>query len=54
MVECKALGTLVVPKWPSVSFWPLIFETDLEYTPYVFDVLEFTETKGIPLGIQTV
>jgi len=25
LVECKALGTLVVPKWPSVPFWPLIF-----------------------------
>jgi hypothetical protein len=25
LVECKALGTLVVPKWPSAPFWPLIF-----------------------------
>jgi hypothetical protein len=31
LVECKALGILVVPKWPSVLFWPLIFESDLEY-----------------------
>ena len=44
LVECKALGTLVVPNWPSAPFWPLIFESDLEY---VFDVFEFTETQRI-------
>ena len=22
--QCKAYGTLIVPYWPSASFWPLI------------------------------
>ena len=48
LVECKARGTLVVPKWPSSPFWPLIFESDhLVYKPYVRDVLEFSETSRI-------
>ena len=54
LVECKALGTLVVPKWPSAPFWPLIFESDLEYKPCVFDVLEFTETRRILASGQNV
>jgi len=45
-VKCKAKGTLIEPKWTS-PFWPLIFEDGLEYTPYVTDVLEFTETEII-------
>jgi hypothetical protein len=49
LVECNTLGTLVVPKWPSAPFWPLIFESDLEYKPYVFDVLEFTDSKNFSL-----
>ena len=47
LVKCKAKGTLIVPKWTSSPFWPLIFEDGLEYKPYVTDVLEFTETERI-------
>jgi len=46
-VKCKAKGTLIVPKWTSPPFWPLIFENGLEYKPYVADVLEFIETERI-------
>ena len=38
---------MIVPKWTSSPFWPLIFEDGLEYKPYVTDVLEFTETDRI-------
>ena len=47
LVNCKAIGTLVVPKWPSSPFWPLLFDDDLIYKPYVRDVLEFHETNRI-------
>jgi hypothetical protein len=43
-----------VSKWPSAPFWPLIFESDLEYKPCVFDVLEFTETRRILASGQNV
>ena len=38
---------MIVLKWTSSPFWPLIFEDGLEYKPYVTDVLEFTETERI-------
>ncbi|CAC5388831.1 unnamed protein product [Mytilus coruscus] len=41
LVTCKAIGTLVVPKWPSSAFWPLLFKKKLEYVWFVRDVLEF-------------
>ena len=47
LVACRAKGTLVVPKWPSLPFWPLIFDKNLEYKQYVQDVLEFTEVDRI-------
>ena len=46
-MKCKAKGTLIVSKCTSPPFWPLNFEDDLEYKPYVTDVLEFTETERI-------
>ena len=47
LVACKAKGTLIVPKWKSAEFWPLIFSKNLEYKPYVKDVTEFSNTYGI-------
>jgi hypothetical protein len=32
-----------VLKYPSSPFWPLIFDRNLEYKKYVYDVLEFSE-----------
>ena len=46
-IMCKANGTLIVPKWPSSSFWTLIFKRNLEYQPYVIDVLEFSPNQNI-------
>lgn len=47
LVACKAKGTLIVPKWKSAAFWPLIFSKNLEYKSYVKDVIEFSNTYGI-------
>ncbi|CAG2235130.1 unnamed protein product [Mytilus edulis] len=46
-VSCGAEGTLVVPKWQSAAFWPLIFKQNSEYACYVVDVLEFHEAERI-------
>lgn len=47
LIACKAQGTLIVPKWTSSAFWPLIFTENMHYRPYVKDVLEFYETDRI-------
>ncbi|VDI76706.1 Hypothetical predicted protein [Mytilus galloprovincialis] len=41
IIACKARGTLVVPKWTSAAFWPLIFDKHLIYQDYVKDVIVF-------------
>lgn len=46
-VECQAHGTFIIPKWPSASFWTLIFDEDMLYKSYVKEVLEFYETDRI-------
>lgn len=43
----KAKGTLIVPKWSSAVFLPLIFKAEGVYHYYVKDVLEFHETGRI-------
>jgi hypothetical protein len=30
-LACGALGTLVVPKWESSPFWPLIFHSNSDF-----------------------
>ena len=47
LVTCKAKGTLIVPKWKSAAFWPLIFSKNLEYKQYVKDVIQLQNTYGI-------
>ncbi|XP_063416029.1 uncharacterized protein LOC134697676 [Mytilus trossulus] len=47
LVKCRAVGTLIVPKWSSSPFWPLLFEEGLHYKPYVEDVFEFLEANRI-------
>ena len=44
---CKAKGMLIVPKWMSASFWPMIFSRGMIYHLYVKDVIEFKNTVGI-------
>ena len=47
LIACRAKGTLVVPKWKSAAYWPLIFNKNLEYWYYLRDVIEFKNTYGI-------
>ena len=46
-IACKASGTLIVPKWESAPFWPLLYQNKLLCQPYVADMLEFKDTKDI-------
>ena len=44
LITCKAKGTLIIPKWTSAAYWPLIFS---KHHSYVKDVIEFRNTTGI-------
>ena len=37
---CKAVGTLVIPIWPSAYFWPLIFKDNTPHFVKDFYVFE--------------
>ena len=43
---CKAEGTLVVPKWPSSFFWPILFPNAYS-NPVIAEVVEFNNPVGI-------
>lgn len=47
MLACKAEGTLIVPRWSSSPFWPMIFRQKLVYQDYITDVIEFGNPEGI-------
>lgn len=37
--QCGAIGTLVVPKWPSAPFWPMIFTKGEVPEKFVLEVI---------------
>lgn len=43
LLKCSAKGVLIVPKWTSAVFWPLIFNQNLGWRDYV----EFHDTNNI-------
>lgn len=47
LVSCKAVGTLVVPFWPSAPFWPLIFGFASIPKMFILDILEFATGQNI-------
>ena len=47
VIACKARGTLIVPKWISATYWPFIFDKNMNYRDYISDVIEFKNTSGI-------
>ena len=46
-LACGAFGTLVVPKWESSPFWPVIFHSNSSCMHYISDVLEFKDLNDI-------
>jgi hypothetical protein len=47
LVACKAKDNLIIPKWTSVAYWPLIFSKHSSYHSYVKDTIEFKNTTCI-------
>ena len=53
LLACGGRGALIVQKWPSASFWPLIFKSGEVKREFVKDVLQsksgqtiFNQGKG--------
>ena len=59
LLTCQAQGTLIVPRWTSAPFWPLLFINKLQTQPYVVDLLlsidifEFGNYKESLLGLDS-
>ena len=47
LTHCKALGTLIVPKWISSPFWPMLFGTHSPFHACVKGSIIFTDVAGI-------
>ena len=47
LLVCGAVGTLVVPYWPSYVFWPFSFANAIQVQPYVLDYNHFPDSSGI-------
>ena len=41
------LGTLIAPKWPSASFWPIIFQEGRIKRDFVKEIPEFSTGQDI-------
>lgn len=47
LLACKGKGTLIVPKWPSSSFWPILFKNNGVKQDFIKDILEFKAGQNI-------
>ncbi|XP_068721832.1 uncharacterized protein [Montipora capricornis] len=47
LLVCGAVGTLVVPYWPSNVFWPFLFANAIHFQPYVLEYIHFPDPSGI-------
>ena len=50
MKQCKAVGTLIVPCWPTAYFWPLLHSSSGVFAPFVesFTVLSKRHDLLVP------
>ena len=52
---CGAVGTLVVPYWPSNVVWPFLFANAMQFQPYVPAYIHFPDPSGIlPSGVTKI
>ena len=49
LLACGGIGALIVSKWPSASFWSLIFKEGGVKREFVKDVLEFNCGQNISI-----
>ncbi|CAC5410738.1 unnamed protein product [Mytilus coruscus] len=46
MLTCRAKGVLVVPKWKSALFWPMVWNnTENKFYEFITDFVEFDRSK---------
>lgn len=45
VIACKAKGTLIVPKWPSSTFWPMVFDQNMRTKWFIKHCVEFPGTN---------
>ena len=45
MKDCRARGTLIIPRWESSYFWPLISDQNRQFKPFVKDWKEYVKPK---------
>ena len=43
----RACGTLIVPKWRSSAFWPMLIDEYGDFKSFVINHIEFSNAKGI-------
>ena len=50
MKACSAAGTLVVPEWPSASFWPLLFSRHSDFQVLIKHVIRIRDPSVLVQG----
>ena len=53
VLYCNAAGKMIVPKWPSSAFRPLLFGPNYAKKDYVYDIIEFDQGQNIFRGSST-
>ena len=46
----RAFGTLIVPKWRSAAYWPMLVDRNGRFHHFVIDYIEFVNVKDIYLN----
>ena len=44
---CRSMGTLIVPKWVSAPFWPMLFGPHSPFSVCVKETIVFTNVSNI-------
>ena len=47
LLYCRGAGTLILPKWPSASFWPFLFDKLGHRKGFISDIMEFESGLNI-------
>jgi len=44
---CRAVGTLIVPEWPSAFFWPLLKPRPSRFASFVVDIVRLARRSDM-------
>lgn len=48
---CEAVGTLVVPCWPSASFWPLLCPGNSQFAPFAINFWDPPQVEIVSVSL---